>query len=157
MSEAFSLNIPQDVESRFRYDGNQRYIILYFTPNGDEATISDGKLSYTTNFQAYRKLMSDLGEQFVRKNEDDLQGFLKGHITWQTDEEPEEDVTVDEFVNKLSNAERLLEFDSILRELGYNVGGSSETPDHCFVLDLDERRVHVSPIGTGRDIVEDQH
>ena len=52
-----SLPVPDSLFKALDYDGNARFVALYWTPAGDEAEINDGRFRGTTSWLAYSAYM----------------------------------------------------------------------------------------------------
>ena len=45
--------LPEILPKALGYDGDARFIAIYWTPAGDEAVVTDGKVSFDGNWQAF--------------------------------------------------------------------------------------------------------
>lgn len=151
--DPFRVFIPQDFEPRFRYQGDQRFVALYYAKYDSNPTLCDGLTTRTADFSAYVNLMKELGKQLVRNEENDLQPYMKERLK-RTEYSGSGDVTIDEFTTYRS--ETLLKLDVIINAIGFNIFGNRETDkrDAAFIVDLEKRELYLSNINE-EDIVEE--
>ena len=50
---AVNIPVPNSLFTAMDYDGDAQYIAIYWTPAGDDAMVTDGLSSFTSNWQAY--------------------------------------------------------------------------------------------------------
>lgn len=149
----FRVNIPQDFEPRFRYQGEQRFVTLYHTKHDENPIFSDGLMTKSAEYSAYIKLMKELGRQLAQREEDNFQSYMREHLK-NTKYSGTGAVTIDEFLTYCS--ENLLKLDTVLQAIGFNIYANHESNkrDASFIIDLQKRELYLSNT-SAEDIVEE--
>lgn len=131
--DGFSL--PDEFWPAFGYEGQARFVSMFWTPFGDEAIYTDGRVEADGNWQAYTMLMDHpTNAELLRYP----CWFCRGRGT----------------TNDLENEPCEESFGA--GTLEYNLGSSEFQATHVLIADREERRVYVAPRWAGEQFLREQ-
>ena len=127
--------LPDEFWPAFGYEGQAQFVSLFWTPFGDEAIYTDGRIEADGDWVAYLMLLDHPANAELLRY---LCWFCQGRGT----------------TNDLEN-EPCDECDGV-GTLEYNLGSSEFQATHILIADREEGRVYVTPRCAGEQFLREQ-